>query len=296
MQHHMRVLRPRPHLWAFYDGRIDGYRWRKGANWVDDGALSLGIASYAIVDGTEALIYDTHVSNTHARFIRNRLEQAGVKTFTVVLSHWHLDHVAGTEVFADCPVWANAKTAAHLACNRSAIEAGTSSGAPAINPLILPTRVFEGSTSLQIGRLRVDLLEFNIHSDDATVIWLEKDGILLAGDTVEDTVTYVGDPADLPVHLAELERMTALSPRCILPNHGASERIEACSYGPGIIAAMQSYIRKLLAARQDAALRESPLQTWLADDLDAGNLTWFEPYRAIHQQNLSRVLGGHDDR
>jgi cyclase len=296
MQHHMRVLRPMAHLWAFYDGRIEGYRWLEAANWVDDGALSLGIASYAIVDGADALIYDTHVSKAHARFIRDTLEKAGVTTFTVVLSHWHLDHIAGTEVFADCPVWANVKTAAHMAGKRSAIEAGASSGAPAINPLVLPTEVFEGRVSLQIGGLQVSLLEFNIHSDDATVIWMEKDGVLLAGDTVEDTVTYVGAPADLPIHLAELDRLAALSPRAILPNHGAPERIEAGGYGPDMIKATQSYIRKLLAARQDDALRERPLEAWLADDLAAGNLTWFEPYAEIHRQNLAEVLGAHQVR
>ena len=31
----------------------------------------------------------------------------GVRRFTVVLSHWHLDHVAGTEAFADCQIIAN---------------------------------------------------------------------------------------------------------------------------------------------------------------------------------------------
>ena len=40
---------------------------RPRPNWVDQGALSLGIASYAIVDGGEALVYDTHVSVEHAR-------------------------------------------------------------------------------------------------------------------------------------------------------------------------------------------------------------------------------------
>ena len=68
---------------------------------MDDGALSLGIASYAIVSGSAALVYDTHVSLEHARRIRALLEDDGARTFTVVLSHWHLDHVAGTAAFAD---------------------------------------------------------------------------------------------------------------------------------------------------------------------------------------------------
>ena len=57
--HHMRVLRPAAGIFAFYDGRVDGYRFAQGSNWVDDGALSLGIASYAVAADGEALVYDT---------------------------------------------------------------------------------------------------------------------------------------------------------------------------------------------------------------------------------------------
>ena len=75
----MRTLRPTPEIYAFYDGRVEGYSFGDAPNWVDEGALWLGIASHAIVDGDEALIYDTHISVDHARHVRRTLEQAGVK-------------------------------------------------------------------------------------------------------------------------------------------------------------------------------------------------------------------------
>ena len=74
---HRRVLRPAPGVLAFYDGRVEGYRWAEEENWVDEGALALGIASYAIVDGAEALVYDTHVSvDTPARSARRSTPRA----------------------------------------------------------------------------------------------------------------------------------------------------------------------------------------------------------------------------
>ena len=284
----MRILRPAPHIWAFYDGRVPGYRFAPGPNWVDDGALSLGIASYAVVDGVEALIYDTHCSVPHARLIRDALKRAGVRHFTIVLSHWHLDHVAGTEVFADCRIIANRRTADLLNLHRAAIESGTSSGSPAIAPLILPTDSFEGRLHLHIGRLHIDLIQCNIHSDDATVVWLGQDGILLAGDTVEDTVTYVSEPKNLTQHLIDLDRLAALGPKIILPNHGAPDMIASGSYAIPTIRATQDYIWQLLAARSDVNLRAKPLQDWIAPALASGALTWFEPYSAIHAQNLER--------
>ena len=51
LMEHMRVLHPAEDVYAFYDGRVDGYRFAEGPNWVDEGAIALGIASYALVGG-----------------------------------------------------------------------------------------------------------------------------------------------------------------------------------------------------------------------------------------------------
>ena len=133
-----------------------------------------------------------------------------MRKFTVVLSHWHLDHVAGTAAFADCEIIANRRTMQHLTRHKAAIEAGTHHGPPAIDPLILPTRLFDGQMQLTLGGREIQLIELNIHSDDATVIWLPDERILLAGDTLEDTVTYVGEPENFDRHLEDLERLWAL--------------------------------------------------------------------------------------
>ncbi len=287
---HLRTLRPAPNILAFYDGRVPGHRFAPGPNWVDDGALSLGIASYVIHDGDHALIYDTHVSPDHAAHIRAMLSGIGITRFTVVLSHWHLDHVAGTAAFADCTVIANTKTAAHLMQRRAAIEAGTDHGLPAINPLIMPTDLFEGRAHIHIGGLHIDLIEANIHSDDATVVWMSGPRLLLAGDTMEDCVTYVGEPEHFDIHLADLDRLAALRPQQILPNHGDPERIGTGGYGPGLIAATKDYIGFLQRCRTDASLRDIPLKRVIQPWLDKGNLIWFAPYEAVHKQNIEQVL------
>ena len=290
MTTHLRVFRPGPNIYAFYDGRVDGYRYAADENWVDDGALSLGIASYAIVDGEDALIYDTHISIEYAAFIRKTLADTGVKNFTVVLSHWHLDHVAGTAAFADCPIISNKRTADHLRKHRIAIENGTYSGPPAIKPLIMPTRTFEGSMQLRVGGMHVELIEANIHSDDATVLWLSSERILLAGDTMEDTVTYVGEPEHFDTHLKDLDRLWALNPERILPNHGDPEIITLGGYEKTLIRATQQYIRMLKRCVHEPELRDKPLRDIINGPLEAGWVNLFEPYEAIHRQNVNVVL------
>jgi len=73
---HLRTLRLTDNLLGFYDGRVPGQAFASEPNWVDDGALQLGICSYALVDGGHALVYDTHVSVEHAAVIRNAVEDS----------------------------------------------------------------------------------------------------------------------------------------------------------------------------------------------------------------------------
>ena len=58
----MRILSLNQHLIGFYDGRTPQRGHQVESSWVEDGALSLGICSYALVDGADALVVDTGVS------------------------------------------------------------------------------------------------------------------------------------------------------------------------------------------------------------------------------------------
>ncbi|HEY6638811.1 MAG TPA: MBL fold metallo-hydrolase [Solirubrobacterales bacterium] len=288
--HHTRVLRPAEGVYAFYDGRIAGYRFTEGTNWVDEGALGVGIASYAVVSGDRALVYDTHTSTEHARFVRAALEAEGVETFTVVLSHWHLDHVAGTEVFRDCEVISSERTAELLERNAPAIERGELEGPPPIDPLITPTRTYSDRLELEVGELLVELIHVNIHSDDATVLWLRDPGILLCGDTMEDTVTYVDEPKAFGAHLRGLAELRRLDPAQILPNHGDPEVIAGGGYSAGLITATEQYIGLLRRLPEEPSLGEVSLREVVAEPLQEGWINYFEPYEEVHRENVATVL------
>lgn len=287
-----RVLRPFPHIVAFYDGRIEGYRHSEGPNWVDDGAISVGIASYAVLHGAEAIVYDTHVSLEHATAIRDWLAAEGVEHIRVVLSHWHLDHVAGNAAFSDCEIIANRTTAAHLKSKQAAIESGTLEGPPPICPLVHPNRLFDGRMSLTVGPCAVELIAANIHSDDATLLWLPQHRILLAGDTMEDTVTYVSEAEHFDRHLADLDRLWRLDPRRILPSHGCPDVLAAGGYAKTLIRATQQYIRALKRMRTDSDLAEAPLAEVIAGPLAQGWITYYAPYEDVHRSNVKTVRAG----
>jgi glyoxylase-like metal-dependent hydrolase (beta-lactamase superfamily II) len=269
----VRLLRPAPGVLAFYDGR-EGRREHERPNWLDDGAFVLGIASYAIVDGDEALVYDTHLSVDRARWIR---EQLGAARITVVLSHRHVDHVAGTEAFADCEILAGPLTAKLLGEQREAIEAAM----PPVKPLVLPTG--EVPATFQVGTITVRALPFDIHAADHTLLWLPEQRILLAADAVEDPITFVDEPERIEENLRELDRLEALEPEAILPAHGDPEVIAGGGYSPSIIEATRIYLRALQAGdqRHYEQILEMPLRN-----------SWIHPYPAydaVHDENLRAV-------
>jgi cyclase len=288
---HLRVLKPLPFVYAFYDGRIPNVRLHsEEENWLDDGGFSLGTASYALVDEDDALVYDTHLSVAHARKIRLFLERMGMKRIRLVLSHHHLDHVAGNEAFADCEIIAHKLTFEHLSANRAGIENGSYHGFPVISPLILPATIYEDHLKLNVGRLRVHLRHANIHSDDATLLHIEDLSLLFAGDTLEDTVTYVAEPKALDTHLTELDRLWSWPISRILPNHGDPTVISAGGYERTLIRATQQYVRTLTRCIREPELREQDLVSLIAGPLQAKWVNYFAPYEAVHRANIRKVI------
>ena len=287
----LRILRPAPNVIAFYDGRVPGVRaYSETTNWVDDGAYSLGVASYAVVDGTDALVYDTHISVEHAKIIRDTLVKAGVRNIRVVLSHCHLDHIAGNAVFSDCEIIAHRWTFDAMTLHKGAIEAGTRDGLPAIKPLILPMTLFDDELELTVGTLPVSLRHVDIHSRDGAMLVLPEQELLLAGDALEDTVTYVSEPEGIENHLRDLARMSWWNVETILPNHGSPEQIAAGGYNKGLITATQLYTERLLESRTSEAHRLQTLAQFVAAEVERGWISYFAPYEAVHRENLTKVL------
>ncbi|WP_336619385.1 hypothetical protein [Mesorhizobium sp. WSM4935] len=120
-------------------------------------------------------------------------------------------------------------------------------------------------------------------------------GLLLAGDTLEDSVTYVSEPECLGEHLVDLERMAGWRFDRILPNHGSLRAIEAGGYDRSLIGATQAYIRKLLACRHDPDLARQDLRTFGADIFATTATEYFPPYEAVHRQNVEAVVAAKAD-
>lgn len=293
----MRVFTINDHLWCFYDGRPDQASVDpKDTNWADFGANNVGVATYVIHQGDQALVYDTFPSAAQAQWVRDWLARAGIHRFTTVTSHWHLDHVGGNAVYADSPRIATALTRERLVANRAAIEAGKLEGPPAIAPLILPDVAITAPTTVMVGDIRVDLRPVDIHSADGLVAVLPADRILLAGDTLEDTVTFVAEPERIPGQVKNLGTMRQWDIAKILPNHGDPAVIARGGYGPDLIDFTAAYLTRLVAHAHDADFTRQPIEPYIADGVKAGTVSLWWAYRDAHANNLNRVAGAWKDK
>lgn len=293
----VRVIRINDHLTAFYQGRPAQASVKPGPKrWPDLGAVFVGVATYAIHQGDRALIYDSFTDTTSARWVREYLAKAGVRHFTLVNSHWHLDHIGGNAVYADSPRIATEATRAKLIAKRAAIEAGTEEGPPAITPLAVPDIGITSDTTVMIGTIRVLLRPAQIHSGDGLVIELPDDKVLLAGDTLEDTVTFVAEPASIPEQYRNLGAMRQWGFTRILPNHGNPDVIARGGYTLGLIDTTRAYIRQLVEHARDADFQTQPLERYVRDAVQRGDVSVWWAYHEAHANNRAVVAKAWQDQ
>ncbi|ORY06386.1 beta-lactamase-like protein [Clohesyomyces aquaticus] len=282
----LRTYEPYPSLFAFYDGRTGSLYHSHKPNWLDDGAFKLGVCTYAVVSGNEALFYDAGITTEISAFMLEHVKKLGVTKTTTVYSHHHNDHIAGASALQKdgSTFIGHIITAETLKRTKEELE----NDDPKVE-VVLPMQTYDKNLTLQIGEKTVEIYNFNIHTRDGTVIFLPKEGVLLAGDTLEDTCTYIGSPENLPTHLRELERMKSLAIGKILPAHGSPERIRDGGYETTFIDATVRYIRAVDERVEQPAAWDKKLKDVVSEDLERGDLVYLEEYERVHEENVKEI-------
>jgi glyoxylase-like metal-dependent hydrolase (beta-lactamase superfamily II) len=158
----------------------------------------------------------------------------GRRAVAILLTHHHLDHVGGADVFArelGLPVWAHRRTADLL-------------------PDLPVDRFLEDGEDLVLdgevpARWRV--LHTPGHAVGHVCLHEEAEGIVIAGDMVASVGTILIAPGegDMAEYLAQLGRLAGLDAAVALPAHG--EPIAAASGGPTPTELFRHYVAHRLA-------------------------------------------------
>ena len=293
----IRVFAINDYLTAFYDGRPAQAPRQAGVrNWADYGALDVGVATYVIHRGDQALVYDSFPYAEEAKWVRDYLTKGGVKHVTLVNSHWHLDHVGGNAVYSDADRIATNRAIEMLTVEKAAIESGKEWGLPAIDPLAIPNIGIDSSTHYYVGDIEVELRPVNIHSEDGLVIYLPKDRILLAGDTLEDTVTFIAEPEHVVSQYQNMRKLKEWNIDRIFPNHGNPDVIARGGYQTTLIDATLNYLHKVIARAHDPDYLKGTLEEYVGDSVKKGWVSIWWAYREPHETNLKGVSAALKDK
>jgi len=295
----MRVFKVNDYLTAFYDGRPPQPATATAptaVNWADYGAINVGVATYVIHRGDQALVYDSYPYRAEAQWVRDYLTKEGIRHFTLVNSHWHLDHVGGNAVYADSDRIATHQTIELLTAKRAGIESGKEWGLPAINPLVIPNIGIGGDSTVHVGDITVELRPVNIHSEDGLVIYLPRDRILLAGDTLEDSATFISEPEHVITQYANMRRMREWDIERIFPNHGNPDVIGHGGYQKTLIDATLVYLRRIVSHAHDPDFLNSTLEDYVAESVQKGWVSIWWAYHEAHQSNLKAISAAWKDQ
>lgn len=260
-------------------------------NWVIGACEALGVACYAIHNDDSAIIYDTLCSPEQAEEIRSYLtKEIDVKKISVVLSHWHLDHVGGNELYKNCNIIGTRKTREQMLLHKKDIENGTLWGEPCIKPLREPDIVFDDNISIFLGELEIQLYNINIHTEDSLCAYIPKYKILLPGDMLEDTAPFITNPEAIPEHIKNCDCLRNMDIEKILPNHGRSFIIRKGGYTKELIDCVVYYLENIYFMLQNNHDMQMPnLQTFMATYLDKDIVHYWPPYDTVHLNNIERV-------
>lgn len=198
------------------------------AGMASDNAGFISNAS-AIITDDGVIIVDTLGSPSLAALFLSKLRAITDKPVTtVILTHYHADHIYGLQVFKDlgatvigpAGAWDYLDSPAAL----ERLDERRLSLDPWVNDatrLVPPDEIVDGTRSLSTGDVTLTLHYLgSAHSDGDLSVLVQPDQVLLSGDIIfEGRLPWVGD-ADTAHWLEVLQHLQQTGPTALVPGHG----------------------------------------------------------------------------
>jgi len=242
--------------------------------------MRLGGGCYVIHRGNRAIVIDTFGLAGQGDWVKDYMvSNHDTKYFTVVNTHWHGDHVGGNSLYKNDPIVGHTLTRDIMRQFPDDPKMTTQ-----------PNLTFEGRMDLWIEDIKVELHEFKIHALGHLAVYIPQDKILLAADILEDPICIFNFEDMTPeVQLSEFERMMAMDIDSLLSSHCNLEVVKSGGYDKRFISNMVDYMRAMLKEGRSGDFKNKLAQDYITKALNNGLLTWWEPYKEVHEMNVEAV-------
>jgi glyoxylase-like metal-dependent hydrolase (beta-lactamase superfamily II) len=250
--------------------------------------LNVGLVpNVGIVVGSRAtLVVDTGLGPRNGQTVLKVTN--GVSTnreLYVVSTHFHPEHALGESAFP-----ATAKIIRARAQQQDIDEFGLSlaktfaSRSPLVAELLEGAQfrkadvIFDREHTIDLGGVRVRMLSLGpTHTRGDTIVWVEADRILFAGDVVMNRtfVAFASPYSSVKAWLADFDQLEPLHPLKIVPSHGAVGDASLISEQRAVLKAIQSRAAELKRQGKTADETAAAVQS----ELNAKYPDWAAPAR-----------------
>jgi len=275
------VVEINDHLAYFYWGRHQDHKMMD---------MQFGGGSFAIYRGNSAIVVDTMTQPGQGEWVKQYLEKThAIKHFTLVSTHWHVDHIIDNCLYKDDIIIGHSYTRKVIQENKNTFESGNFQDYPAFC-VVPPNLTFEGRLDLWLDDLKVELHEFLVHAKGHIGVIIPDDKIFIASDILEDPIwSFNFDLANPETQLAEFDRLMTMNIERILPSHGSLEIIKRGGYNKNLIKNNADYLMSMLGDTDNPNFLKKSAQDYISDALKSGELIWWGPYAKAHEQNKNRI-------
>jgi len=237
---------------------------------IPDGNVG-GVPNVGIIVGNKAtLVIDTGLGPRNGQTVLREVQKVSKNAdLYIVATHFHAEHTLGESVFP-----ASAKVirvrAQQQDMDEFGIQPNFAARSPAMAELVKDAQfrradeMFETEKTLDLGGVRVRLLWYGgTHTNGDTLIFIEGDNVLFAGDVIMNhRFLGFGSPkSSVKAWLFSLDKVDPLRPAKIVPSHG--------EMGDGSLIELNRTYLKALQARVAELKREGKTADQAAETVTA---------------------------
>lgn len=183
-----------------------------------------------VVSEEGVLIFDALGSPSLAQKYLGLIRQVTDKPIKkLFISHYHADHIYGTQLFKSLGVEVLAPKGAANYYNSEGADARLNERRKSLKPwvsettrVVVPDKLIDKDYQFTFGKLNIDVISFgSAHSHGDLALYIKEDAVLLTGDLVfTGRIPFVGGN-EIQNWITKIDYLEKIPAKKIVPGHGA---------------------------------------------------------------------------